>query len=518
MKMKTVSLEFLKTGALFALTGFVSSVGYSESSDEEFVAEWDSLARYECPEWFRDAKFGIYAHWGPYSLSGASGNTDWYSHNLYTKGSASNKFHEEKWGDIKDFGYKDFVPMFTAEKFDADEWAELYVEAGARFGGPVAEHADGFAMWDSELSGWNAVDMGPKRDIVGEMEKAIRSRGLKFLCSLHHHWKWGWYPTEDESTDAANPEYAELYGPPAPRSAFGVERVVESHGKKKKRVVYMNPDPMPTAEFSENWLGKAKEVINGYSPDLLWYDNRMQIIPEQYRKEMAAEYYNGGLKNEQEVVLTFKRPDMPLGTATVDLERSRMPDIYPEPWLTDTSIARNSWSYSSDLEYYSTTRMVHDLMDIVSKNGCLLLNIAPSPDGSIPEKQKEILRGIGAWLKVNGEAVYESRPWYIYGEGETETPVGHLSDVGFNGFSATDVRFTTRGETLYATVFGWPESGEPVSIKKLGALSWNEEIASITLLSSGDKLDWAQNPESLDIEVPSVPVGEHAFVFKIEIK
>ncbi|MBK1875312.1 alpha-L-fucosidase [Pelagicoccus mobilis] len=491
------------------LTASVAFLAIACTGKEEarFDATWESLQAYECPEWFRDAKFGIYLHWGPYSASLGPRNTDWYSRNMYKKGSKQNVYHEETYGSLKEFGYKDFIPMFTAENFDPEEWAELFVESGARFAGPVAEHADGFAMWDSEITKWNAKDMGPKRDVVAELEKAIRAKGLKFMTSFHHQWKWGWYPTMDTSTDTSNPEYEGLYGPPVPNSAFGV----------KGRKAY-NPFPAPSHEFAAEWRDKVEEVVEAYSPDMIWFDNRMQILPEKYIQEMAAHFYNHSEAEGLDYVLTFKRPDMPLGTGTVDLERSRMPEIYPEPWLMDSSISRTTWSYAGGIEYYSTARIIHDLADVVSKNGNMLLNLAPMADGTIPEEQKRIMREIGAWLKVNGEAIYGTRPWLIYGEGPTETLVGHLSDLKFDGFKAEDIRFTTKDGVLYAIAFGWPEDGKEVKIKSLSLTDCNEEIAKVSLLGHRGKLKFEQRKEELAIQLPKKKPGDHAFVFKILIK
>ncbi|MDP4846797.1 MAG: alpha-L-fucosidase [Akkermansiaceae bacterium] len=500
--------QHLTTILLATVFGSVPLSAESDSSEKEsFLPTWKSLDRYECPEWFHDAKFGIYAHWGPYSATMASANTDWYSTNMYVEGSVSNKYHVATYGTLDKFGYKDFIPLFTAEKFNADEWVDLYIEAGAKFAGPVGEHADGFAMWDSSITPWNAVKMGPKRDVVGEMEKAVRKRGLKFLVSMHHQWKWGWYPTSDKTTDASNPEYAELYGPAVPKSAFGK---VDSKGKRD----YMDVDPQPTKEFCEEWLGKVNEVVDQYHPDLLWFDNRMSILPERYRMEMAAHYYNQALEEDQQVVLTYKRPDMIYGSATSDLERARMPDTFPEPWLTDTSLARSSWAYAEDLEYYSADRLIDDLIDIVSKNGCMLLNIAPKPDGTIPEEQQEILRGMGKWLKLNGEAIYGSRPWLTYGEGPTVTPVGHLSDIGFHGFSSDDVRFTTQGQTLYAIALGWPESGK-LSVKALGQGLSSDAIKGVTLIGHEGEIKWEQTVDALEINLPENAPCEYAYVFKL---
>lgn len=490
----------MKTMMVILLMGSVTMAAGAAA----YEPDWDSLGAYECPEWFRDAKFGIYAHWGVYSVPKAPGKTDWYGRNMYSKGHPNNTFHLKTYGALDEFGYKDFVPMFTAEKFNADEWVELYVEAGARFAGPVGEHADGFSMWDSKVNPWNAADLGPRRDIVAEMERAVRKRGLKFLVSMHHSWLWGWFPTWQEGTDCADPANASLYGPKVPMTTRQIK------GKKLAAA----SSPMPSAEFERVWLEKVKEVVSGYSPDLLWFDNRMQILSEDARQEMAAFYYNHATGRNQEPVLTFKRPDMPLGTGTIDLERARMPDIYPDPWLTDTSVSRASWSWASDLECYSTDRLVDDLVDIVSKNGCLLLNIAPHPDGSIPEEQKERLRGIGNWLKLNGEAIYGSRPWLIYGEGPTETKVGHLADTRFDGFSDRDIRYTTRDGQLYAIALGWPESGI-LEIETLGLSQYNTAVTGVGLIGHKGRLKWKQTEKALEIRLPDSKPCEHAFVFSI---
>lgn len=475
-----------------------------KKKQKHFEPSWESLSQYECPEWFQDAKFGIYAHWGVYSTAKCPGTPDWYGHNMYEDGHPNNKFHLETYGPLDKYGYKDMVPNFTAPKFNANEWADLFVEAGARFAGPVGEHADGFAMWDSEVNHWNAMDKGPKRDIVAELEKAVRERGLKYVVSLHHSWLWGWYPVWDEATDCADPANASLYG----------EKVPETAWKMDNSTNYYNCYPKPSAEFERVWLEKVKEVVDGYSPDLLWFDNRIQILSEEVRREMMAYVYNHAAKNDQEFVLTFKRPDFPLGTGTVDLERARMPETYPEPWLTDNSVSRTSWTWSTDLECYTTNRLIDDLVDIVSKNGCLLLNLAPHPDGYIPEDQKQRLREMGKWLKLNGEAIYESRPWLIYGEGPTETLTGHLADMRFDGFSEEDIRFTIRDGQLYAIALAWPDSGI-LPVKSLSSSKYNGEITQLELIGNDSDLVWKQTIDALEIQLPENKPCEHAFVFKI---
>ncbi|PKQ64273.1 alpha-L-fucosidase [Labilibaculum filiforme] len=472
---------------------------------KNFEPNWESLKQYECPTWFQDAKFGIYTHWGVYSVPKATGQSDWYGTNMYNSWHPNHKFHLENYGSLDKFGYKDFIPMFTAEKFNADEWADLFVEAGAQFAGPAGEHADGFSMWDSEVNPWNAADMGPKRDVVRELEKAIRKRGLKYVVSLHHSWLWGWFPTWMKDTDCYTADENSIYGEKLPSSAWKVEG---TEG-------FYTVNPMPSKNFEKLWLEKVKEVVDNYSPDLLWFDNRVKILSETVRQKMMAYAYNHAAKNEQEFVLTFKRPDFPLGTGTVDLERSRMPEIYPEPWLTDTSISGKTWSWSQDIELYTTNRLIDDLVDIVSKNGCLLLNVAPHPDGFIPEEQQKRLREMGQWLKLNGEAIYKSRPWLIYGEGSTETKTGHLADQKFDGFSDDDIRFTQRDGQLYAIALGWPESGI-LSIKSLGDAEYNEEITKIELIGYKGDIKFDRKQLSLDIQLPEEKPCEHAFVFRIK--
>ena len=361
----------------------------------------------------------------------------------------------------------------------------------------MAEHCDGFAFWDSALTQWDSADKGPKRDVVGEMEKAIRARGLKFITSFHHHWKWGWYASPIEGVDCMDPQFSDLYGPPLPAGAWD----------------FANPTVKPTAAFSMVWRDKINEVVDHYHPDLIWLDNRMDILDESYRIDMMTHYYNQAAKRNQPVVLTYKNEDLAHGAAIIDLERNRMPDIHPEPWLTDTSIAKNSWSYCPQLEYYSATRLIHDLVDIVSKNGCMLLNIVPHPDGTIPRPQQARLLAMGAWLKQNEQAIYGTRPWKVFGEGPTQTPEGHLSDLRFDGFSAEDIRFTQAkdGSALYAILFGWPDKG---MVHICSLTPEQGQIKSARLLNQSSKLKWTQSPSGLELELPDQAPGQHAFVLR----
>lgn len=475
------------------------AAGCSGSAQQRYEADWQSLQRHECPTWFRDAKFGIYFHWGPYSVPAYK--TEWYSHYMYVPGHACNEYHLKTYGPLNEFGYKDFIPLFKAEKFDPDAWAALFKKAGARFAGPVAEHADGFAMWDSALTEWNAAKMGPRRDVVGEMRDAVRRQGMKFIATLHHQWLYAWYPTMDPNTDAGDPAYAEFYGPPAPRSAFcGSDR---------------NPDPMPNAAFSQRWLSRATEVVDKYRPDLVWFDNKLHILDQQVVRGFLAHYYNSAASWNRDVVATYKHQDFHEGAGVLDLERSRMSEGKDFPWLTDDSIDWGAWCHVQEPRYKTTNRLIDFLVDVVSKNGCVLLNITPTAEGEIPPPVQERLLDMGQWLDLNGEAIYETRPWKIFGEGPMEIVEGHLSEHKNKEATSEEIRFTCRGGTLYATVLDWPADGV-IRIRSLPDTSdLLGEIKRIDLLGHDGKLSWTRNAQGLSVNLPGRPPCSHAFVLKI---
>ncbi len=474
-----------------------------ESKKVVYTADWESLKQHETPQWFADAKFGIYFHWGPYSVP--AHKTEWYSHWMYVPGHPIRKYHEETYGPLNEFGYKDFIPMFKAEKFDPTVWAKLFRKAGARFAGPVAEHADGFAMWDSDLTEFDAMDMGPKCDIVGEMEKAVRAEGMKFITTLHHSWLYGWYTTWDENTDASNPRYEDLYGPKVPPSAWAMAKEEQ--------------DPMPGPDFNKRWIDRCIEVVDKYQPDLVYFDNRLDIIQEQKRKEFVSYYYNKGLEWGKDVAVTYKFTDMAEGAAIFDFERSRSGKMRKSPWLTDDSIDWGTWCHTSTPDYKTTNRIIDFLVDVVSKNGCVLLNITPTAEGVIPQGVVDRLLEIGAWLDLNGEAIYETRPWKIFGEGPLKIVEGHLSENENNDATAEDIRFTTKGSVLYALLMDWPEEGT-ANIKSLGtnAALLEKEIINISMPGSNEKLSWERGAEALSITLPTEKPCEHSFALKITTK
>jgi len=483
--------------AMMLLTIFYQPTAVAQM---RYQPTWNSLKNHATPQWLKDGKFGIYTHWGIYAVPAQGPNGTWYAHNLYNKPDGQErKYHESTYGPLEKFGYKDFIPMFTAEKFNADEWAELFKKAGARFAGPVAEHHDGFAMWDTKYSEWNAARMGPKRDVVGELAKAIKKNDMKFVTAFHHAEAWFYFPTWDKRYDSGDPKYSGLYGP------------IHEQGA------------LPDKAFLDKWKGKIVEVIDKYDPDFIWFDFGLRLVTDSYKQDMLAYYYNHALTQNKEVVVTYKSNDLPPGAGLLDWEMGQEPELTYYDWITDTSIDDGQgWGYVKGLGFKSVNNLVDNLVDRVSKNGYLLLNIGPKPDGSIPEEAKERLLGMGKWLEINGEAIYGTTTWGIAAEGPTklEKPDGN----GFNEkndllFTAEDIRFTVKDNNLYATVLDWP--GEKVLIKSLApkgntwAGLYPSEIASVTMLGDNKELKWEISKNGMSIETPKTRPCEHAYVFKI---
>lgn len=485
--------------SLISIAFSILSLGGNAQADniptENFTLDWSAEKQHKTPEWFLNAKFGIYFHWGPYSVP--AHETEWYSIWMYKEGHPIRKYHEETYGKLDKFGYKDFIPQFTGEHFDAKEWASLFKKAGAQFAGPVTEHADGFAMWDSKITPWNAAKMGPKKDIVGEMSKAIKSEGMKFIATFHHQWKYAWYPTWDNATDASNASLAKLYGPKVPKGTFVMANTPTA--------------PLPDKAFNKEWLDKIIEVVDNYSPDLVYFDNKMDIIDEQTRLDFLKYYYKQAEQKNQDVVVTYKFYDLPVGSAVLDLERSRMSEKMSFPWLTDDSIDWDSWSHTSVPNYKSTNRLIDFLVDVVSKNGGVLLNITPTAQGVIPDDVRERLLEMGEWLNVNGEAIYDTRPWQVYGQGPAKVIEGHLSENKNADNTAQDIRYTINDKSLYATVLDWPI--EDTLLRDV--TKSNFKVEKISLLGSDEKIIWQQTDKGLLIKAPKQKQGSHAFVFKL---
>jgi len=468
-----------------------------------FRADWESLQKYEVPEWYKDAKFGIFIHWGAYSVP-AFGN-EWYPRNMYVPGSPEYKHHVATYGPPDKFGYKDFLPMFKAEHFDASAWAELFKKSGAKYVVPVAEHHDGFAMYDSGLSDWTAAKMGPHRDTTGELGKAVRAVGLHFGVSSHrveHNFFLG--VGRNLSSDVNDPQYAAFYGPAHNwlSAPWGVP---------------LNDDfTYVSSEWADDWLARGGELVEKYHPDIVYFDwwiGQASIRPNLAK--FAAFYYNSSLKYGDHVgVINYKDYAMQEHSGVLDLERGQLADIRPLYWQTDTSVSNKSWGYIKDDTFKSPEFVVHQLIDIVSKNGNLLLNIGPRSDGTIPEEVQQVLLDVGAWLNVNGDAIYGTRPWRIYGEGPTKVAAGSFHDTDTTRYTAEDFRFTTKGNVLYVIGLDWPTNGEAV-IHALASTAGSEHVQSISLLGSDAKLQFDQRPDGLHVRMPAQAPAKYAYALRV---
>ena len=479
----------------------VASKTHQSGEHSPYQPTWNSLRNIPIPQWLQNGKFGIYTHWGVYSVPAYGENGTWYAHNMYTKPNSDDRKHQiATYGPLSKFGYKDFIPMFTAKNFDPDEWAELFKKAGARFAGPVAEHHDGFSMWKTKYSKWNAYNMGPKRDVVGELSKAIKKQDLKFLVAFHHGANWFYYETWNKKFDVGDPRYEGLYG----------------------RVHAENA--LPDKQFLDAWEGKMLEVVDNYGPDVVWSDFGLELIQQWYKKDFLAYYFNKAAREGKEVTVTYKDHDFPPGVGINDLEQGQQLNMTYNEWITDTTIDVGSgWGYIKGLAFKSVDELVTGLVDRVSKNGFLLLNVGPKPDGTIPEEAKERLLGLGEWLHVNGEAIYDTSPWLVAGEGPTQlSKGGSFNEDNSLKYTPQDIRFTCSGNFLYATVLAWP--GEQVAIKSLvpkghtWAGLYPSEIVSISMLGDGKPLAWHQTSEALVVSTPKVKPCDYAFVFKIGLK
>lgn len=465
-----------------------------------FRPDWTSLKQYRSPSWYDNAKFGIFIHWGVFSVP-AFGN-EWYSRNMYQQGSKDYLHHRETYGPQSRFGYKDLIPLFTAPKFDPQAWAALFRDAGARYVVPVAEHHDGFAMYDSQLSDWTATKMGPRRDVIGELSKAIRAQGLHFGLSSHRaEHDWFFDGGRQFDSDVNDPRYAGLYGPAQ----------VRLPGKDDADV---HNDWTPVSQaWLDDWLARTTELIDRYDPDLIYFD--WWIAHPTFRgtlPTMLSYYYNHGAAKGG-VVVNYKLGAFPEGAGTLDIERGQLTGIHPTHWQTDTSVSNASWGYVENDTYKTPTFIIHMLVDVVSKNGNLMLNIGPRADGSIPDTERAILLSIGKWLKTNGEAIYDSTPWRSYGEGPTEVVGGTFQDTKTKPYTPEDFRFTTGHGALYAIELGWPADGKAV----IRSLKPADGVRSVTLLADGKPVPFEQRADGLHLRLPAKPVGEHAYVFRIAL-
>ena len=448
----------------FGLLRFAPSAE-ANAGPQSYTASWSSVDQHPpAPAWFQDAKFGIYYHWGVYSVP-AFGN-EWYPRNMYNSGSAENQHHIATYGDPSVWGFQNFIlgandksgrfvqfaPKLVSQggNWDPNAWATLFKNAGAKFAGPVAEHHDGFSMWNSAANPWNAVAKGPKLDLVAQHAQAIRGQGLKFMCSLHHAYHFnGYYQYVPYQSDS---NLRILFG----QQGSGPENLL--------------------------WYNKLHEVITGYQPDLIYQDFDLTLVQENYRLQFLADYYNAAVAWNKDVVATYK-DGLDNKGEVYDYERGGPGGLLTPYWETDDAISPSSWCYTTGMGYYSTQAMLHALIDRVSKGGTMLLNISPMADGTIPSQQQSALLGIGDWLGRFGEAIYSTRSWTSYGEGPTA--MGGGSFTGPKAGTPQDIRFTRSQDNtvLYATALGW--QGGTMTVTSLGSNRFNAAgLVSAQLLSN----------------------------------
>ncbi|KIR65853.1 alpha-L-fucosidase [Micromonospora haikouensis] len=510
--MSSSSLRLTRRGLLVAsgATGVAAATGLlgvrnalATAGPQSYTPTWASVDQHPpAAEWFQDGKFGIYYHWGAFAVP-AFGN-EWYPRNMYNNGSYENNHHKSVYGDPSAWPYHNFIngardkagnwvqfaPKLKSAggNWDPNEWAQLFVDAGAKFAGPVAEHHDGYSMWNSRVNEWNSVATGPKLDLLRLHADAIRAKGLKLFVSLHHQWNFGGYyqyvPQQSSTT------LRKLYG------------------------------QLDNATEQQLWTDKLREVIDGYQPDLIWQDLYLGRIDEARRLDFLAYYYNKAVAWNKDVVVTYKDGFNNRGEV-YDFERGGPAGIQTPYWLTDDSVSSSSWCYTQGIGYYSTTAMLHALIDRVSKNGTMVLNVAPTADGVIPSGQQTILRGIGDHLKRFGESIYGTRAWSVFGEGPTQ--MGGGSFVTPRAGTNKDIRFTRNknNTVLYATVMGWP--GSTLTITTMTSSRVNlANLTGVQLLGStaGTYINLprpTQDGGGLHITMPSAsaPYSALAYVVKL---
>lgn len=452
-----------------------------------FQPDWDTLRDHNAqPEWFLDGKVGIYFHWGVYAVP-AYGN-EWYMKWMHSPEGRNKDYHEhhvKTWGQPDEFGYHDFVPMFTAEHFDAEEWADLFVRSGARWAGPVAEHHDGFSMWDSEMTPWCAGNVGPQRDITGELGRAIKARGMKFVTSFHHERTRTWIPrVEGWPTTSDDPVL---------------------------QFLYMN---ISEDLFNDIFLSKLGEVIDKYEPDFIWFDGQLPEIREQTHLNFLSYYFNKATRWNKDVLVTTKKLQFPQDIAVLDFEKGGTSALTPWPWLNDDTISTGSWCYTETLQVKPPKEVLHVFIDAVSKNGQLLLNLSPKSDGTIPQDQRDCLTEFGNWLRINGEAIYNTRPWLEFGEGPTVMPRSGSHQKVVLNYTAEDIRYTRSkdGKALFVIALGWPENGkiQPgiLEVEDLG-------YGKVEMLGNQGSLKFDVDGKQLTIHVPGKKPCDYAYAFKL---
>ena len=514
--------------AMKVLAGAVPALSLSQRLSAEtaleihkgpFVGTQESLQQYQVPDWFRDAKFGIWAHWGPQS---AVEDGDWYARNMYIQGSRQYAYHVAHYGHPSKVGFKDLCPLWKAAEFDPDHLMELYKRAGAKYFVSMGVHHDNFDLWDSKHTRWNAVKVGPHKDVVGLWRTAALKHGLRFGVSEHLWISYKWFAVSHGSDktgplagvhyDGVDPAYADLY------HDASVAKWANAYNPEQ---FGWNDDGIPDA-WKHHWFLRLQDLVDNYQPDLLYTDGPLPF--ENYGYNVVANLYNLSARlhgGQTQAVYTSKRPeDCAVGTCVLDIERGLANQIRPAPWQTDTCIG--GWHYSRWLyenHHYKSPKTVVDLLvDILSQNGNLLLNFPLPNSGQLDPDELKVLAGITEWMRVNSEGIYDTRPWKICGEGpsmQVEKASSAFNEAKRKALTAADVRFTIKGNTLYAFIMGWP-SKEAV-VPALGTASPQSpgKIANVELLGHQDRLTWSQEATGLRVQLPAEKPSDYAVTLKV---
>ena len=470
-----------------------------------FTAELKSLEQYRYPDWFRDAKLGIWAHWGPQSVPMEG---DWYARRMYEQTDGAYKDHLARFGHPSKAGYKDIIPLWKAEKWDPDALMALYKKAGARYFVAQAVHHDNFDNWDSKYQPWNSVKMGPMRDVVGDWQKAALKQGLRFGVSEHLGASFTWFqhshgsdktgPLAGVPYDGADPKFFGLYHFPAAPDDTG----------------WYSKD----ARWQAEWYARIGDLVDKYHPDLLYSDGAVPFGNEVGRSMIAHLYNTSAARNHGIADAVYNCKQDSKGMWVEDLERGVMAGIRPYPWQTDTSIG--DWFYNKHWKYRSAQWVVHSLVDIVSKNGNLLINVVQKPDGTLDDEAKKIVDDLTAWIAVNGEGIYATRPWIAFGEGRKHSKGGSFNEN--HEYSSDDIRFTARGDnTIFAFALGYP-TDRKLQIRSLGTVAGVGDngvvgkIQKVSLLGFDGQLKWESTPAGLNVELPEIKPCEFAICLKIQ--
>ncbi len=511
--------------------------------DGPFKPNWDSLTQFKTPDWFRNAKFGIWAHWGPQCEPEYG---DWYAREMYMEGSRKYKYHVSKYGHPSKFGFKDVVNEWKAGSWNPDELVGLYKKAGARYFMALANHHDNFDLYNSKYQkNWNSTKIGPKKDIIKGWEKAARSNGLPFGVSVHAAHAWSWMETAQRS-DTSGP-YAGIpydgnmtkadgkgkwWNGLDPQELYAQQHPLSANSKNNSMIHrqwnWANGVTKPSEAYCEKFFNRTIDLINSYDPDMVYFDDT--VLPlwpvSDAGLRIAAHLYNRSIKKKgsQEAIIFGKVLDALQRKCMVwDIERGQSNAIEPLPWQTDTCIG--AWHYDKDIytkkQYKSAETVVHTLADVVSKNGNLLLSVPVKGNGTIDELERAIVVEIGEWMAINSEAIYDTRPWAIFGEGPAMESAAPLSAQGFNEgkgkpFTSADIRFTAKGNNIYAIVMGWPANRQVV-IASMGTNSkyLNKKIEAVELLGVNDKLAFRQEEKGLIVDLPERTSLKHAFALKV---